>query len=62
MGKSIHSFAGIRLTFLKLGSISAGVGGILSQDSQILALYCVREFWPVAERSVHPMINPYVVL
>jgi len=40
-----------------------GVSGIIfeSQDSQILAFQCDREFWPVAGRTVHTMTNPYVV-
>ena len=48
-GKSICSFAGGRLTFLKLGLTSAGFGGCVcifveSQDSQILTFQCDREF------------------
>jgi len=47
VGKSIRSFAGSRLTFLKLGSTSASFGGWVlneSQDSHILAFQCGREF------------------
>ena len=49
MGKSICSFAGGRLTFLKLGLASVGIGGCVlnfvlkATGSQILAFQCDRE-------------------
>ena len=64
--ESIRSFAGGCLTFLKLGSTSAGFGGCVwnfflkVRIAKSLLLQCVREFWPVAWRSVHTMINRYV--
>jgi len=61
------SFSECRLTFLKLGSASAGlvgVSGIIlkSKGGQILAFQCDREFCPVSQSSMHVMINPYIVL
>ena len=66
LGKCIRSFAWGRLTFFETGLEVSRFGGCVwiffeSQDSQILPFQCVREFWPVAGRSVHTMINPYVV-
>ena len=62
----MRSFAGSRLTFLKLGLASAGFGvcvwnSLKATGSQILAFQCDRMFSPVVQSSMYAMINPCIV-
>ena len=55
------SFAGGRLTFLKLGSASVGFVGVSeiflkATSSQIIAFQCDREILPVAQSSMHAYV------